>query len=155
MADRTLQCPRDQTPLDMGKEHDIEVDHCPACKGAWYDDEELALLESTVADDPDHRRGMIDYAKRESELDCPVCSKRMRAFNYRAYNLELDACVEAHGFWLDAGESARIREAMQDRVAGLRRAQTSQAGWEKAKGRGRSGGVVEQLKGLFRGGARR
>ena len=143
-----LNCPRDATELAQGKEHGIEVDRCPGCQGAWYDYDELEALESTVADD-DHRTGTIDYAKRESELACPVCSKRMRAFNYRAYNLELDACSEGHGFWLDAGESARVRDVMRERVSGLRRAGSPQRAWARAKGRG-GGGVVNQIKGLFR-----
>jgi Zn-finger nucleic acid-binding protein len=148
-----ILCPRDGSPLTVGKEHDIEVDRCQQCGGAWYDDDELALLESTVADDDD-RRGMIDYAKRESELNCPKCGGRMRAFNYRAYNLELDACIEAHGFWLDAGEAKRVRDVMRERVDGLRRSGAAEAAWASAK-RGDGGGVVGKLKGLFGGGGGR
>jgi Zn-finger nucleic acid-binding protein len=148
-----LKCPRDAAELNIGKEHDIEVDRCPTCEGAWYDDEELALLESTVADD-DSRRGMIDYAKRESEFDCPVCGERMRAFNYRAYNLELDACLKEHGFWLDKGEAQRVRDVMRERVDGLKRSGAAEAAWQRAK-EGGDGGVLGSLKGLFRGGGGR
>ena len=144
-----INCPRDTTELTQGKEHGIEVDRCAGCQGAWYDYDELEALESTVAGE-DERLGTIDYAKRVSELVCPVCSKPMRAFNYRAYNLEIDACGEGHGFWLDAGESARVREVMRERVSGLQRAGSAQKAWARAKGRGRGGGVVNQIKGLFR-----
>lgn len=147
-----LTCPRDAAELTLGKEHGIEVDRCPACKGAWYDNEELAALESTMADDDD-RRGMIEYAKRQSDLACPVCQATMRAFNYRAYNLELDACEKEHGFWLDAGESDRVREVVKDRVDGLRRGDSAQVQWNKLKGRG-GGGVIDSLRGMF-GGRRR
>jgi Zn-finger nucleic acid-binding protein len=143
-----LNCPRDATELAQGKEHGIEVDRCPGCQGAWYDYDELEALEATIASD-DERTGTIDYAKRESTLRCPVCEQQMRAFNYRAYNLELDACAEGHGFWLDAGESARVRDVMRERVSGLRRAGAAQKAWARAKGRG-GGGVIDQLKGLFR-----
>ena len=132
----------------MGKEHGIEVDRCPQCQGAWYDDEELETLEGTVGDE-DHRVGTVEYAKRPSELACPVCDEAMRAFNYRAYNLELDACSKEHGFWLDAGESVRIRDVMKERVSGLRRAGAAERSWHKAKG-GKGGGVLDQLRGLFR-----
>ena len=57
---------------------------------------------------------MIQYARRESDLNCPICGRQMTAFNYRAYNLELDACLNEHGFWLDEGESAHVREIMVD-----------------------------------------
>jgi Zn-finger nucleic acid-binding protein len=151
-APAEIRCPRDNTALALGREHDIEVDACPQCGGAWYEDEELELLESTVAADH-HRAGMIDYAKRDSELNCPICGERMRAFNYRAYNLELDACLNEHGFWLDRGEADHVRQVMRERVAGLTRAQTAERDWHRAK-RGGGGGVLDQLRGLFRGGRR-
>jgi len=143
-----LRCPRDESELQVGKEHEVEVDRCPTCGGAWYEDQELAELEATVGDE-DQRRGMIDYAKRESELDCPACGTRMRAFNYRAYNLELDACTQEHGFWLDAGEAKRVREVMDERVKGLQRHASAQAAWSRAKGRG-GGGVLDRLGDLFK-----
>jgi Zn-finger nucleic acid-binding protein len=146
-----INCPRDANELMQGKEHGIEVDRCPGCQGAWYDYEELEALESTVANE-DERRGMIDYAKRPSALVCPVCSKLMRAFNYRAYNLELDACEDGHGFWLDAGESSRVRDVMKERVGGLQRSASAEDAWHRAK-RG-SGGVIDKMKGMF-GGRRR
>jgi Zn-finger nucleic acid-binding protein len=143
-----INCPRDATELVQGKEHGIEVDRCPGCQGAWYDYDELEALESTVAGEDD-RRGMIDYAKRDSEIACPVCSKNMRAFNYRAYNLELDACSEGHGFWLDAGESQRVRDVMKERVSGLQRAVGAEDAWHRAKRGG--GGVIDKMKGMFGG----
>ncbi|HXK34424.1 MAG TPA: zf-TFIIB domain-containing protein [Dehalococcoidia bacterium] len=142
-----LRCPRDETPLQPGREHDIEVDRCPQCGGAWYADEELELLESTVADDH-HRAGMVDYAKRPSELKCPACGEPMRAFNYRAYNLELDACSHEHGFWLDKGEADHVRQVMRDRVRGLERAAGAERDWRRTV-RGESG-IMDQLRNLFR-----
>jgi len=142
-------CPRDNGELATVDELGIEIDRCGVCGGAWYDYDELAALESTVADEGE-RTGTIDYAKHESQLACPVCEQAMHAFNYRAYNLELDACAEGHGFWLDAGESARVREIMKERVSGLRRAAGAQSAWARAKGRG-GNSVIDQIKALFRG----
>lgn len=143
-----MYCPRDGAALQTESERGIELDACPECRGGWYDYDELAALESTVADE-EHRLGTIEYAKRESTLQCPVCDAPMHAFNYRAYNLELDACAEGHGWWLDAGESERVRDVMRERVSGLRRSAGAQKAWAKAKGRG-SSGVIDQLKDLFR-----
>jgi Zn-finger nucleic acid-binding protein len=145
-----LTCPRDNTELAIGNEQGIEVDACATCNGAWYDDKELALLEATVSGDEDHLAGTIDYAKRDSTLSCPKCGGAMRAFNYRAYNLELDACVEGHGFWLDAGEANHVREVMRERVRGMNRAVSAQAQWNKLKGRG-GGGVLDSLFGKLKG----
>ena len=142
-------CPRDRNELHSESEHGIVVDRCHACQGAWYDYDELAELEATVAGD-EQRIGTIEYAKHQSVLSCPACNETMHAFNYRAYNLELDACAEGHGFWLDAGEAERVQAIMKERVRDLRRAGSAQKAWARAKGRG-GGGVIDQIKNLFTG----
>jgi Zn-finger nucleic acid-binding protein len=144
-----LSCPRDASELSVAIENTVEVDRCGTCGGAWYEIDELALLEATVGDE-DERRGMIDYAKRTSELKCPVCGTTMRAFNYRAYNLELDACTNEHGFWLDNGEAAHVKEVMTERVAGLARSVTAESDWAKFKQGGNSG-IVGSIKRMFGG----
>ena len=149
-----LKCPRDDTELLIEHHHKIEVDHCPTCNGRWLDHHELDLLEATVAPDEDQRRATIEYAKRPSELNCPVCGKQMRAFNYRAYDLEIDTCEEEHGFWLDAGEDGRIRDVMEERVRGLERSASAEEAWGKFLGRVGRKSVWSDIKGMF-GGRRR
>ncbi len=146
-----MNCPRCNTALVIEHVHKIEVDHCPQCNGRWLDHHELDLLEATVAPDDDHRRGMIDYAKRPSELSCPVCGKPMRAFNYRAYNLEIDTCEDEHGFWLDAGEEAGIRDVMDERVRGLARGVAAQEAWARVLGRVGRKSVWTDIKRKFGG----
>lgn len=150
MAETGLRCPRDGSVLTTGQEYGIEVDRCPTCKGAWYEHNELALLEATIAGDEDQRSGTIEYARRESGLKCPQCGADMRAFNYRAHNLELDACQNEHGFWLDAGETERVRVLMRDRLKGLQRSSRAEESFANWKRHG-SGGVLDQLRDLFRG----
>lgn len=145
-----LICPRDQTELTAEHHRGIEVDHCKTCNGRWLDHGELGDLEATVAEE-DARRATIEYAKRESDLDCPVCGERMRAFNYRAYDLELDTCREGHGFWLDAGEEGRVRDIMEDRVKGLERAASAEESWDKFLRKVGNKGVWDSIKGLFGG----
>ena len=123
-----MQCPRDGTDLIEEHVHGIEVDHCPTCNGRWLDHHELDELEATQADEQ-QRRGTIRFAERESELHCPVCNEQMSAFNYRAYNLELDTCHNEHGFWLDAGEDGGVRDIVDERVRGLKRSASAEAAW--------------------------
>ena len=147
-----LNCPRDATPLHTDKEHGIEVVCCAQCKGAWYDFGELTELEATAAQGDDALAGMIEYSKRESELKCPVCAKAMVAFDYRANSLELDACGEEHGFWLDSGESDRVRDIMRERARSVGRSATAQTTWNREREGGfKSGGVIEQIRNLFSG----
>jgi len=123
-----MQCPRDGTVLIAEYVHGIEVDHCQTCNGRWLDHQKLDELEATRADE-DERRGTIQFAERESDLHCPVCGELMTAFNYRAYNLELDTCRSEHGFWLDAGEEGKIRDIVDERVRGLKRSASAEAAW--------------------------
>ncbi len=149
-----LKCPRDGTELVEERHQGIEVDHCPACNGRWLDHHELDHLEATAAGDAGHRVGTIEYAKRPSELACPACAKPMRAFNYRAYNLELDTCEDEHGFWLDAGEEGLLRDIMGERVRGFERSATAEEAWGKFLGRIGNRSVWDNIKGMF-GGKRR
>ena len=111
-----MQCPRDQAELQTETQRGIEVDKCPQCNGRWLDEGELSQLEATVKSTEEQRIATIEYANRESTLDCPTCGTQMQAFNYRAYDLELDVCVNRHGIWLDAGEDSRVRDIIEDRV---------------------------------------
>jgi Zn-finger nucleic acid-binding protein len=147
-----LKCPRDGSELVIEHHRGIEVDHCPTCNGRWLDHHELAQLESTVTMDESALAGTIDYAERPSELACPVCGKPMRAFNYRAYNLELDTCEDEHGFWLDAGEEGRIRDIMEERVRGLERAASAEEAWARFLGRIGRRSVWDDIKRFFTGG---
>ena len=149
-----MNCPRDGTELVVEHHRGIEVDHCPTCNGRWLDHHELDRLEATAAPDEDVRRATIEYAKRASELACPVCAQPMRAFNYRAYNLEVDTCEQEHGFWLDAGEEGRVRDIMDERVRGLARAASAEESWGKFLGHIGNRSVWDKIGGLFRGGRR-
>jgi Zn-finger nucleic acid-binding protein len=138
-----MKCPRDQAELAPETHFGIEVDHCPACNGRWLDYHELDQLEATTGATEDERRATIAYAERPGELDCPACGKRMTAFNYRAYNLELDVCPEGHGYWLDAGEEGRVRDIVEERLRGLARAASAEAAW------GRFLSSLKRGRGLF------
>jgi len=129
-----VNCPRCHGELVTEQYHGIEVDHCPSCNGRWLDHDELDQMEATVPSTPEERRATVQYARRASELSCPRCGKRMTAFNYRAYNLELDACDDEHGFWLDAGEEGRVRDIIEERVRGLSRAASAEAAWGRFLG---------------------
>jgi Zn-finger nucleic acid-binding protein len=141
-----MNCPRDNTPLAIETHRGIEVDHCPTCNGRWLDHHELDQLEATTASTEAERRATIAFGERPGELDCPKCGKRMKTFQYRAYDLELDACPDEHGFWLDAGEDGRVRDIIAERVRDLARSADAEVAWGRFLGGLKRGG-----KGLFGG----
>ncbi|MYH41650.1 MAG: hypothetical protein F4150_07845 [Chloroflexi bacterium] len=150
-----LRCPRDDSALVAKQIHGIEVDHCTTCNGRWLDHHELDELEATRVEDAGLRRATIRYADRDSELLCPICRRQMSAFNYRGYDLELDVCEEEHGFWLDAGEDGRVRDIIDERVRGLRRAVSAEQAWKDFLDGVGGGGVWDSVRSFFRGGRRR
>lgn len=147
-----MDCPRCRVALAVECHHGIEVDHCPQCNGRWLDHHELDQLEASVPSTPEDRRATIVYAQKPSELACPVCGKQMLAFNYRAYALELDACEDKHGFWLDAGEEGRVRDIIEERIRNLDRKASAEASWDRFLDSLKGGGSVwDQISRFFRG----
>jgi Zn-finger nucleic acid-binding protein len=147
---RSMLCPRCKVELQTETYQGIDVDHCPSCHGRWLDYPELDELEATVASE-DERRAQIIYDPRPSDLACPKCGKKMTAFDYRAYNLELNTCEDQHGFWLDAGEEGRIHDIIEERVRGLHRAASAEASWGQFLDRMRHPSFLDHVKGFFRG----
>ena len=145
-----MNCPRCRTELKLQEYRGIQVDRCPECKGLWLDHPELDQLEDTVMDD-DVAKGTMEYASRESDIQCPTCGDPMTTFNYRAYNLPIDYCPKEHGFWLDAGEEDRVLELMRQRIKDLNRSSGAEAEWARFLKRVGSRSFMDKVKDLFRG----
>ncbi len=143
-------CPRDGAQLQSSNDEHVPHEACPQCHGGWFTLNEFELLEAT-AGDKNALAGTLEYATREADLKCPSCGKAMTAFDYRGQNLELDACDEEHGFWLDAGASERVRDMMRQRVRDLQRAQKAESTWNAERERGFSEGLVDKIRKAFRG----
>ena len=141
-----MLCPRCQVEMAVEKHRSLEIDHCTSCNGRWFDHEELEHLEDSVFP-PHMTKGTREYATHDSELRCPRCQGPMKAFNYRAYNLELDLCESEHGYWLDAGEEGRVRDIMQERLRGLERAGSAEEAWGRFIGRLRGKSFIDRLRG--------
>ena len=137
-----MDCPRGHGALVPSRLDDFDVESCPECSGKWLDHEELGRLEGNAVSDSDALRGTIEYSRNASDRACPVCSRRMFEFNYRGNPLQLDACAEGHGYWLDGGEDDRVRELIRQRVRDLHRAASAELSFASfLKGiRGKYGG---------------
>ena len=149
-----MQCPRDDSELQIEMNKGIEVDRCPTCNGLWLDYPELDGLEDTVLDD-DHIKGTMIYSPHPGGINCPKCGEEMTAFHYRANNLELDVCGKhGHGFWLDHGEDKEVLGFMNQRIKDLQRSASAEVQWDKflaSSARGKGGGFLGGIKRFFTG----
>lgn len=145
-----MNCPRCDVALDEKKLKDIDIDHCPQCKGLWLDFHELDQLEDHAMDD-DESKGMIEYARRESDISCPHCGEVMETFNYRAHDLPIDHCKNQHGYWLDEGEEKKVLEVMKQRVQDLKRSSSAEESWVNFLERGGTRSFLTKVKDLFKG----
>jgi Zn-finger nucleic acid-binding protein len=115
-----MNCPACRS-LMLVVEHDgIELDHCPACAGTWFDRDELALL----LDEPGGAIGeqlrataigaLPAAATREKTRRCPACRQKMRKVNIGpGHRVMVDACPVGHGLWFDDGEVAELAADLQ------------------------------------------
>ena len=145
-----LNCPRCNVALNEKKFKDIDVDHCPQCKGLWLEFHELDQLEDHSMDSDD-TKGMLEYARRESDISCPHCDELMETFNYRAHNLPIDHCTNEHGYWLDEGEEKKVLDIMKQRVRDLKRSSSAEESWSKFLERGGTRSFLAKVKDLFTG----
>jgi len=57
-----MQCPQDQTVLQMTDRQGIEIDYCPTCRGVWLDRGELdKIIERSSASAPPSAAGQYGY----------------------------------------------------------------------------------------------
>jgi Zn-finger nucleic acid-binding protein len=83
------------------------VAECGSAAKSWDE------LEDEAFDFGDDEKGTLIFSAVATSRKCPQCSKPMKSFKYRLYDLEIDFCEDGHGFWLDADEDKRILELMK------------------------------------------
>ena len=145
-----MDCPLGHGELQPDTHAGIEVQLCPVCGGEWLRRSDLEEIEKLAVRDAVVLSGMVEYQPHEGSRPCPVCGKRMYEFDYRANPLEIDACGDGHGYWLDAGEEASVKDLILQRARDLHRSVGAEASFGSfmsnvrskfGGGRGRSGGL--------------
>jgi Zn-finger nucleic acid-binding protein len=113
-------CPCCKTPMLVVEYRGIELDHCPACRGTWFDEGELALLfaEPGAAETAPGGGGwaggeriaaLPDAATTERRRRCPRCRRKMRKVNIGpGRRVMVDACPAGDGLWFDDREVADL-----------------------------------------------
>ena len=139
-----LTCPVDQSQLEDSKTSGEESSQCSLCDGVWLTTHALESLEDNAASD-DMLKGQRQYGKHDVDHLCPHCGEGMIRFRYRGYNLEIEACPNEAGFWLDKSEDREIRDVMKQRGSNLNRSASAEENWHQAK-RGTKVGIFQRVK---------
>lgn len=144
-----MKCPNCNAVLVEAKRRGIEMESCPSCQGMWLSRPELARLEDKAFDLGDDMKGSLIFDASPTARKCPQCGRAMQRFQYRDYDLQLDFCQDAHGFWLDAGEDRRVLELMKKEEAGLERKVLAEDRWASHLQRLRSATFLDKIRDLF------
>ncbi len=108
-----MECPVCKNQMIILELEQVEIDHCPACKGVWLDSGELQLLteEKNLTDNFLNSYITVDDYP-EKKYKCPVCKKKMKKIKFTKDKddyLILDLCQQ-DGLWFDKGELQEIIE---------------------------------------------
>lgn len=110
-----MNCPHCKAPMLVVEYDGVELDHCAACEGTWFDQGELDLLlfdEGDPASEhvrPETIAALPAAASDEAARRCPLCRKAMRKVNIGLQGRVLiDVCPRGHGLWFDRGELADL-----------------------------------------------
>jgi Zn-finger nucleic acid-binding protein len=145
----SMKCPDCDVELVQGKRDRIDMEICPSCKGMWLTCRELTQLEDEVFDFGDNEKGSLMLTSTPTTRKCPQCSKLMRSFEYRFYDLQMDFCEDLHGYWLTANEDKRVLELMKKEEKNLGRKVLAEDRFAAHVRYLRSGSFMDRLRDLL------
>jgi Zn-finger nucleic acid-binding protein len=111
-------CPRcrvdlqPKTVITDGEWGLVTIDACGQCGGIWVDaEDQKADAKVNILYDQqlvDLQANPPQRPETDGEIGCPGCGSEMLRFDWNNRQLYLDRCLSCKGYWLDAGEAARI-----------------------------------------------
>lgn len=109
-----MKCPTCEAILRQDSYKGLFIDHCPQCKGIWFDSGELKdYIHLLIEKDNSIPEARIELKRtvikpreiNENKRNCPKCSTAMEKFNYACdSNVILDKCHSCDGVWADGNE---------------------------------------------------
>lgn len=96
----------------------ITLDVCPECAGIWFDDGELLKLKELGDEAIDVVEGETaptqEGEPKKSTRMCPDCGTALDEYSYLyTTKVELDACPNCNGTWVQEGELGAMRTALE------------------------------------------
>lgn len=118
-----MKCPNcdDQELTQKINLGSVEVDVCSLCGGMWF--EEDGLRKAKYENDESIRWFDFDlwkdpkmFAGTGSDRMCPIDGASLHKLNYGDSNIEIEACKECNGIWLDKNEFEKIMEYVKEQA---------------------------------------
>ncbi len=93
-------CPKCRKEMERWTPGDLELDHCPACRGLWFDANELSRHLANL--------GAPRFAERPTgaaplTLPCPACPEQNLDGSF-LLDVPVESCPACNGIFLDLGE---------------------------------------------------
>lgn len=144
-----MKCTKCGGQFETKKLKGIEIDQCSTCQAIWLDYNELDQLEDTVWDH-DELKGSLFFGAKPSTIQCPKCGILMQKINYRFYDLEIEACSNSCGYYLDANEENRILELIEKEKKASKRKIKSEEEWSNLLKRMKTKSFFSKLKSFMK-----
>ena len=132
MVTNRLKCPACFNNLTQTQVGSVTVDVCQGgCGGIWFDgfelqrvDEEHEAAGERLLNVQRDERVHVDFSRKRQ---CPRCTEMIlqRHFFSAKRQVEVDECPNCGGYWLDAGELAKIRAEKSQAAAAEKASQSS------------------------------
>jgi Zn-finger nucleic acid-binding protein len=116
----------------------------------WFSPQDLKTLEDEAFHLDQHAKGTLVFSSTETDLKCPECAERLKRFNYRLYDLEVELCEHGHGYWLDKDEDTRVLALMKKEERDIDRSFTAEEHWTTMVKHLHSGSFLDKVRELFR-----
>lgn len=120
-----MKCPACDHRLTETQVGSVVVDICQGgCGGIWFDAFELKRVDEEHEAAGEHllhiRRDPARSVDQSRKRGCPRCYgvKLKRHFFSPKRRVEVDHCPNCGGYWLDAGELAKIRDEQKPDLPG-------------------------------------
>ena len=101
-------CPKCAKPMAAWAPGAVELDHCPGCRGLWFDTDELV---QHLADISGRSLDARPEATAETPYRCPKCEDRKLREAY-LMDVRVESCPGCEGVFLDLGEVHELLGAL-------------------------------------------
>ncbi len=104
-----MMCPVCKKAMIVVEHHQIELDYCTNCYGAWFDSGELELLLESAGLEGSNLvvKNMLSLPgvkPSHGGRKCPLCGHGMKETSIGQPSINIDVCRQGDGLWFDGGE---------------------------------------------------